>query len=64
LWLGWKSLVQRFVSFKTDEASYHTRLQIARDSFPTIKAAADWMGTRDLYHRVSQVPQLLRQRVH
>jgi O-antigen ligase len=38
LWLGGKSLVQRFVSFKTDEASYHTRVQIARDSIPMIKA--------------------------
>ena len=38
LWLGGKNLVQRFVSFKTDEASYHTRLQIARDSIPMIKA--------------------------
>ena len=38
LWMGGKSLVQRFVSFKTDEASYHTRLQIARDSLPMIKA--------------------------
>jgi O-antigen ligase len=38
LWLGGKSLVQRFVSFKTDEASYHTRIQIARDSVPMIKA--------------------------
>ena len=38
LWLGGKSLVQRFVSFKTDEASYHARLQIARDSIPMVKA--------------------------
>ena len=38
LWLGGKSLVQRFVSFKTDEASYHSRLQIARDSIPMIEA--------------------------
>jgi len=38
LWLGGKSLVQRFVSFKTDEASYHTRIQIARDSVSMIKA--------------------------
>jgi O-antigen ligase len=38
LWLGGKSLVQRFVSFKTEKVSYHTRLQIARDSFPMIKA--------------------------
>ena len=37
LWLGGKSLVQRFVSFK-DEASYHTRIQVARDSIPMIKA--------------------------
>jgi hypothetical protein len=38
LWLGRKSLVDRFVSFKTDDASYHTRIQIARDSIPMIKA--------------------------
>jgi len=37
LWLGGKSLVERFVSFK-DSASYHTRIQIARDSIPMIKA--------------------------
>jgi len=36
LWLGGKSLVERFVSFK-DSASYHTRIQIARDSIPMIK---------------------------
>jgi len=38
LWLGGKSLVERFVSFKTDDASYHTRIQIARDSIPMVKA--------------------------
>jgi O-antigen ligase len=38
LWLGGKRMVERFVSFKTDEASYHTRLQIARDSIPMVKA--------------------------
>ena len=38
LWLGGKNLVQRFVSFKTDDASYHTRVQIARDSIPMIRA--------------------------
>jgi len=38
LWLGGKSLVERFVSFKTDGASYHTRIQIARDSIPMIEA--------------------------
>jgi len=38
LWLGGKNLVERFVSFKTDDASYHTRVQIARDSLPMIKA--------------------------
>jgi len=38
LWLGGKPLVERFVSFKTDDASYHTRIQIARDSIPMIKA--------------------------
>ena len=38
LWLGGRSLVERFVSFKTDDASYHTRIQIARDSIPMIKA--------------------------
>jgi len=38
LWLGGKRLVERFVSFKTDDASYHTRIQIARDSIPMIKA--------------------------
>ncbi len=38
LWLGGKRLVERFVSFKTDNASYHTRVQIARDSVPMIKA--------------------------
>jgi O-antigen ligase len=38
LWLGGKRLVERFVSFKTDDASYHTRVQIARDSVPMVKA--------------------------
>jgi len=38
LWLGGKNLVERFVSFRTDDASYHTRIQIARDSIPMIKA--------------------------
>jgi len=38
LWLGGKSLVERFVSFKTGDASYHTRVQIARDSIPMMKA--------------------------
>jgi O-antigen ligase len=37
LWMGGKRLVQRFVSFKTDDASYHTRIQIARDSVAMIK---------------------------
>ncbi len=37
LWLGGQRLVQRFASFK-DEASYHTRVQIARDSIPMVKA--------------------------
>jgi O-antigen ligase len=38
LWMGGKRLVERFVSFKTDDASYHTRVQIARDSVPMVKA--------------------------
>jgi len=38
LWLGGKSLVERFVSLKTDTASYHTRLQIASDSIPMFRA--------------------------
>jgi O-antigen ligase len=38
VWLGGKNLVERFVSFKTDDASYHTRIQIARDSIPMIEA--------------------------
>ncbi len=38
LWLGGQRLVQRFVSMKTDEAGYHTRLQIARDSVAMVKA--------------------------
>jgi len=38
VWLGGRSLVERFVSFKTDDASYHTRIQIARDSIAMIKA--------------------------
>ena len=38
LWLGGKRLVERFVSFKTDNASYHTRVQIARDSVQMVKA--------------------------
>ncbi|HVP52371.1 MAG TPA: O-antigen ligase family protein [Terriglobales bacterium] len=38
LWLGGKNLVERFVSFKTDDASYHARIQVARDSIPMIKA--------------------------
>jgi len=38
LWLGGQNLVQRFVSLQTDPASYHTRIQIARDSIPMIKA--------------------------
>ncbi len=38
LWLGGKGLVERFVSFKTDNASYHTRIQIARDSVQMVKA--------------------------
>jgi hypothetical protein len=37
LWLGGKRLVERFVSFKTDNASYHTRIQIARDSVAMVK---------------------------
>ena len=37
LWLGGQRLVQRVVGLK-DEASYHTRLQIARDSVAMIKA--------------------------
>ena len=37
-WLGGQNLVQRFVSLKTDEASYHTRIQIARDSLQMAKA--------------------------
>jgi O-antigen ligase len=37
LWLGGRRLVERFVSFRTDNASYHTRVQIARDSVAMIK---------------------------
>ncbi len=37
LWLGGQRLVQRFASLK-DEASYHTRVQIALDSIPMAKA--------------------------
>ena len=37
LWLGGQRLLQRFVSMKTDEASYHTRVLIARDSVQMVK---------------------------
>jgi O-antigen ligase len=37
LWLGGQRLVQRFVSLRTDDASYHMRLQIARDSVKMVK---------------------------